>query len=88
MLNSNSFQLKKTIQICICLFSVKQTAFIRKGDVKTGWLGIRIMCPSGAKCLPAESCMTNYHYKDPIKCVALVHNGYHYHFIESKLFSL
>jgi hypothetical protein len=24
MLNSNSFQLKKIIQICICFFSVKQ----------------------------------------------------------------
>jgi hypothetical protein len=27
---------------------------------KTGWLGIRIMSPSGATCLPA-----NKHYKNP-----------------------
>jgi hypothetical protein len=26
-----------------------------KGGAKTGWLGIRIMCPSGAICLPADS---------------------------------
>jgi hypothetical protein len=24
--------------------------------VKTGWLGIRIMCTSGATCLPADCC--------------------------------
>ena len=24
----------------------------------TGWLGIRIMCPSGTKCLPTESCFS------------------------------
>jgi hypothetical protein len=26
--------------------------------MQTGWLGIRIMCPSGATCLPADSCFT------------------------------
>jgi hypothetical protein len=25
---------------------------------KTGWLGIRIMCPSGATCLPADCCFS------------------------------
>ena len=25
---------------------------------KTGWLGIIIMCPSGATCLPAECCFS------------------------------
>ena len=24
----------------------------------TGWLGIRIMCPSGATCLPADCCFS------------------------------
>jgi hypothetical protein len=24
--------------------------------IKTGWFGIRIMCPSGATCLPADCC--------------------------------
>jgi hypothetical protein len=26
--------------------------------VKTGWLGIRTMCPSGATCLPADCCFS------------------------------
>ena len=25
---------------------------------KTGWLGIRIMCPSGTICLPADCCFS------------------------------
>ena len=25
---------------------------------KTGWLGIRIMCPSGATCLSADCCFS------------------------------
>ena len=25
---------------------------------KTGWLAIRIMCPSGATCLPADCCFS------------------------------
>ena len=25
---------------------------------KTGWLGIKIKCPSGATCLPADSCFS------------------------------
>jgi hypothetical protein len=25
---------------------------------QTGWIGIRIMCPSGAKCLSVESCFS------------------------------
>ena len=30
-----------------------------KGETaKTGWLGIRIMCPSGATCLPADCCFS------------------------------
>ena len=34
----------KDFKIGICCFSVKYA----------GWLGIRIMCPSGATCLPAD----------------------------------
>jgi hypothetical protein len=25
---------------------------------RTGWLGIRIMCPNGAICLPADCCFS------------------------------
>ena len=25
---------------------------------QTGWIGIRIMCPSGATCLPADCCFS------------------------------
>ena len=35
---------------------------------KTGWLEIRIMCPSGAICLPADCCFNKY----PTKRVGLV----------------
>jgi hypothetical protein len=34
----------KDYEIRICFFSAKQAALGRKS--KTGWLGIRIMCPS------------------------------------------
>ena len=47
----------KDYKIGICCFSAKHAALRRKG-MQTGWLGIRIMCPSGATCLPADSCFT------------------------------
>ena len=39
----------KDYEIGICCFSAKHASLRRKR--KTGWLGIRIMCPSGATCL-------------------------------------
>ena len=36
----------KDYTICIFCFSAKHTTLKRKS--KTGWLGIKIMCPSGA----------------------------------------
>jgi hypothetical protein len=39
---------------------------------KTGWLGIRIMCPSGATCLFADCCFS----------VGIAHSGRHHHLIE------
>jgi hypothetical protein len=44
----------KDYKICICCFSAKYVAFRRKA----GWLGIRIMCPSGATCLPVDCCFS------------------------------
>ena len=40
---------KPDYKIGICCLSAKHTAL--KKRAKTGWLGIRIMCPSGATCL-------------------------------------
>jgi hypothetical protein len=46
----------KTIdyKIGICCFSTKHAALRRKRN--TGWLEIRIICPSGATCLSADCC--------------------------------
>ena len=44
----------KEYKIAICCFSAKRSAL--RSKVKTGWLGIRIMCPSGATCLSADCC--------------------------------
>jgi len=56
-----------------------------KGEnAETDWLGIRIMCPSGATCLPVDCCFSELALnKDPIKRVGLIQNGHHnhYHFI-------
>ena len=41
----------KYYKIGICCFSAKHTE-----RAKTGWLGIRIKCPSGATCLSADCC--------------------------------
>jgi hypothetical protein len=38
----------------ICCFSAKHTA----ESAKTAWLGNRIMCPSGATCLPTDCCFS------------------------------
>ena len=45
---------------------------------KTGLVGIRIMCRSGATCLFVDCCFSELHYKNPTKCVGLVQSGHHY----------
>ena len=45
---------KPDYEFSICCFSAKHAALRRK----TGWLGIRIMCPSGATHLPADCCFS------------------------------
>ena len=47
----------KDYEIVFCCFSAKHAA-LRREKAKTGWLGIRIMCPSGATCLPADYCFS------------------------------
>ena len=45
----------KEYKIVICCFTAKHAALRSKRvRAKTGWLGIRIMCPSGTTCLPAS----------------------------------
>ena len=45
---------------------------------KTGWLGIRIMCPSGATCLSADCCFSELDYANSIQLVGLVQSGPHH----------
>jgi len=42
----------KDHKISICCVSAKHAA------LRTGWLGIGIMCPIGATCLPADCCFS------------------------------
>ena len=53
------------------------------GRAKTGWLGIRIMCPSGATCLSADCCFSELDYANSIQLVGLVQSGPHHHLIEN-----
>ena len=46
----------KDCNIGIWCFSAKYKTLRRKTRVLTDWLGIRILCPSGATCLPADCC--------------------------------
>ena len=48
----------KDYKIGICYFSAKDAALGKKRGAKTGWIGIRIMCPSGAICLSADCCFS------------------------------
>ena len=37
----------------------KKLVFVASGQkAKAGWLGIRIMCPTGVTCLPADCCFS------------------------------
>ncbi len=46
----------KEYAIGICCFSAKHAALGERA--KIGWLGIRIMCPSGSTCLSADCCFS------------------------------
>jgi hypothetical protein len=46
----------KTKKLVIFCFSAKHAELRRRS--KTGWFGIRIMCPSGATCLPVDCCFS------------------------------
>jgi hypothetical protein len=45
----------KDYKIGFCCFSAKHAALRSKSK---DWLGIRIMCPSEATCLPADCCFS------------------------------
>ena len=41
------------------VFAASQLITHHLGErAKNGWLGIKIMCPSGATCLPADCCFS------------------------------
>jgi hypothetical protein len=67
----------------ICYFSAKDSTL----RAKTGWLGIRLMCPSGATCLPADCCFSEIAatIKNKSKGVGLEQSGSHRNFIENEL---
>jgi len=48
----------------------------------TNWLRIRLICPSGATCLPADCCFSELALKNPTQRVGLEQSGHQHHFIE------
>ena len=50
-------------QLCLCGFSDKHTSVTER--TKTGWLEVRIMCPSGAICLPVRGFRYNIRSQRP-----------------------
>jgi hypothetical protein len=48
----------KDYTIGMCCFSAKHAALRLGVRAKTGWLGIRIMCPGEAIYLPADCCLS------------------------------
>ena len=48
-------KLKTITLVCVASSLSTQHQWER---AKTGWLGIRIMCASGATCLPADCCLS------------------------------
>jgi hypothetical protein len=46
----------KTMKFAFVASRLKHAALRRRA--KTGWLGIRIKCPSRATCLPADCCFS------------------------------
>ena len=72
----------KEHRIGICCFSAKHAALRRKSK---DWLArIRIMCPSGATCLPADLFQLTL-LKSNSACVGLVQSVPHHHLIENLL---
>ena len=83
---SSSCRVKSKINKLVCVASPVSTQ-LSGVRAKTGWLGTRIMCPSGATCPPTDCCFSELHVAlyNPIG-IGLVLSG-HPHFIECHLFS-
>ena len=72
----------KTIKL---IFVVSPLSKQHEGErAKTGWLGIRIICQSGATCLSVDCCFRDT-IKKSTKCVGLVQNGPLHHLIKNEL---
>ena len=70
----------KDNKIGICCFSAKNASLIRRA--KTGWLGIKIICPSWGTCLSSDYCFSELVLtKNPPKRVGLVQSRPHHHLI-------
>jgi hypothetical protein len=54
---------------------------------RTGWLGMRKMCPSKATCLPMDCCFSHLAPYKSIKRVGLIQSRQHHHLIECHLLS-
>lgn len=57
-----------------------------RSTTKTGCLGIRILCPSGATYLLTDCCFSELVQKNPTECVVQIQSGHHYRLIECSLF--
>ena len=73
----------KDYKIGICCFSAKHAGEKAKID----WIGIRIICPSGATCLPTDYCFSELatSYKNGFHRIGLEQSGPHHHLIENEL---
>ena len=67
-----------------CVASPISTQHQRKRS-KTGWIGIRIMCPSGAACISVDCCFCELALLKSAKRVDLVQNDPYHHFIDNQL---
>jgi hypothetical protein len=70
----------KTAKIDIRSSSAKDTVLRSKN--KTGWLGFRIMCPTGATCLLVERCFREQALQNETERVGLIWI-WHHHLIRS-----
>ena len=76
----------KTILLAFVAFPLSTHRYGERSN--TGWFEIRIMCPSGSTCLPADYCFSELTlYKKLTKRVDIVKNGQYYHLIECHVFS-
>ena len=75
---------QRKVQLCVCLMMFNA---IFNNIFKTGWLGFRITCSSGATCLHADYCFSELVLLKSNSDVGLVLSEHLYYYIECSLFS-